>query len=153
MDNTKALLAKAWKNEKLSLPPGTHHIDRTTVTFRISGTVEKKADQYVAPTVSIPWVAAIGLLLEKIGVSSDDAVESLREAIEEAMEQGTNTERNIQDRMGDVESAITMVRENLLEQLPKKRRAGSLITKGLVVELIENPATETTTYEPYVVLV
>ena len=151
-ENVKALIAKCWKNEKLSLETGTHMIDEI-VSFRISGAVEKKEDQFVAPTVSIPWVAAVGLLLEKIGVGGDDAVESLREAIEEAMEQGKDTERNIQDRMGDVESAISMVRENLLEQLPKKRRAGSVITKDLSVETIETPATETPTYEPYIVLV
>jgi hypothetical protein len=151
-ENAKALLAKCWKNEKLSLETGTHMIDEI-VSFRISGAVEKKEDQFVAPTVSIPWVAAVGLLLEKIGVSSDDAVESLGEAIEEAMTEGKDTERNIQNRMDDVEKAITLVREKLLQQLPKKKRAGSVITKDVVVETIETPATATTSYEPYVVLV
>lgn len=151
MNEIKAILAKSFKNEKLSLEPGIHHINET-VTFHISGCVEKKADQFVAPTVSIPWVAAVGLLLEKVGVSGDEAVESLREAIEEAMDEGKNTERQIQNRMCDVESAINMVREKLLAHLPKKRRAGSVSVKDLVVETVETPTAEPVSYDPYVIL-
>ena len=151
MDNTKAILAKCFKNEKLALEPGVHQIDET-ITFHIMGTVEKKADQHVAPTVSIPWLAATALLLEKVGVTGDEAIECLRQAIEEAMTEGTNTERQIQDRMCDVETAINLVREKLLAKLPKKRRAGSLITKDLVIETVETPVAEPVGYEPYVVL-
>ena len=58
MDNTvKALLAKAWKDEPLELATGRHYFD-DTLTVRVSGTVEKQADQLVAPTTSIPRASA-----------------------------------------------------------------------------------------------
>ena len=54
MENLKALLAKAWKDEELDLDPGRHYFDEV-LTVRVSGTVEKQADQLVAPTTSMRW--------------------------------------------------------------------------------------------------
>jgi len=44
-------IAKAWKDADLDLDPGRHYFDEV-LTIRVSGTVEKQADQLVAPTTS-----------------------------------------------------------------------------------------------------
>ena len=65
MDNTKALLAKVWKNELLDLDPGFHHIDEV-LTVRVTGSVEKRDDQYIAPTTSVPLILTLALVLAEV---------------------------------------------------------------------------------------
>ena len=49
----KGLIAKAWKDESIDLEPGRYYCDEL-LTVRVTGTVEKKDDEFAAPTVSIP---------------------------------------------------------------------------------------------------
>ena len=47
-DNLKGLLAKAWKDEAIDLEPGRYYCDEV-LTVRVTGTVEKKDDEFIAP--------------------------------------------------------------------------------------------------------
>ena len=116
--NLKALLAKAWKNEAVDLEPGRHFFDELLMV-RVSGTVEKQADQLVAPTVSIPLILTLALFWEKCGINRDDALRMLREAITEAMENGKGKNEQIEARMMDVEKAVAAVKKDLISKLPK----------------------------------
>ena len=128
----KALVAKAWKNEDTDLAPGRHYFDDEFVV-RISGSVEKHDDQLVSPTVSIPLVPTLALFWEKAGIARDEAMALLREAITEAMDSGVNEDHHIKRRIDDVNAAITAVRSELIDQLPKMKRAGRTVTKDLEV--------------------
>ena len=64
-DNVKALIAKAWKDETIDLEPGRHHVDEL-LTIHVSGSVEKYADQLVAPTTSVPLIATLALFWESV---------------------------------------------------------------------------------------
>jgi hypothetical protein len=134
-DNLKALLAKCWKNEAVDLEPGRHCFDEL-LTVRVSGTVEKQADQLVAPTVSIPLILTLALFWEKCGVNRDHALQMLREAITEAMENGKTKDEQIEARMKDVEKAVAAVKQDLIAKLPKAKRSGRVITKDLEVEVL-----------------
>ena len=135
MDSTtKALLAKAFKNEELDLGVGRHYFDEEFIV-RVSGSVEKHEDQLVAPTVSIPLVATLALFFDKCGVTRDAALNLLREAITEAMDDGVNEDTKIKERIGDVEKAIKAVKDELIAKLPKMKRSGRVITKDLEVTL------------------
>ncbi|MCB9924898.1 MAG: hypothetical protein H6822_22150 [Planctomycetaceae bacterium] len=131
---TKALLAKAWKNEDLDLGVGRHYFDEQFVV-RVSGSVEKHEDQLVAPTVSIPLVTTLALFFDKCGVTRDAALNLLREAITEAMDENVNEDAKIKERIGDVEKAIKAVKDELIGKLPKMKRSGKVITKNLEVTL------------------
>ena len=131
---TKALLAKAWKNEDLDLGVGRHYFDEEFVV-RISGSVEKHDDQLVAPTVSIPLVTTLALFFDKCGVTRDAALNLLREAITEAMDENVNEDAKIKERMGDVEKAIKAVKDELIAKIPKMKRSGRVVTKDLEVTL------------------
>jgi hypothetical protein len=135
MDNTKALLAKVWKNELLDLEPGLYQIDETLMV-RVSGTVEKKDDQYIAPTTSVPLILTLALFWQKCGVTRDHALNSLREAITEAMNQGKDKDTEIAARVKDVEQAVKTVKNDLIAKLPKQKRSGQVITKDLEVEVV-----------------
>jgi hypothetical protein len=142
MDTTiKALLAKAWKDEDLDLEPGRHYFDEA-VTVRVSGTVEKQADQLVAPTTSIPLITVIALFWEKSGITREAALKMLREAITEAMKDGADKNERIETRLNDVEAAIKAVKDDLIAKLPKAKRGGRVITKDLQIELLPAHDTE-----------
>lgn len=135
MDSTtKALLAKAFKNEELDLGVGRHYFDEEFVV-RVNGSVEKHEDQLVAPTVSIPLVTTLALFFDKCGVTRNHAISMLREAITEAMTDGVNEDTKIKERIGDVEKAIKAVKDELIAKLPKMKRSGRIITKDLEVTL------------------
>ena len=135
-DSLKGLLAKCWKGEPIDLEPGRHFCDEV-LTVRVTGTVEKREDEFVAPTVSIPLIPTLALFWEKSGVTRDHALRMLREAIAEAMLDGVKEDAHIQDRIKDVDAAIKTVRSELIERLPKMRRSGRVITKGLTVTVTD----------------
>lgn len=129
---TKALLGKAFKSEKLDLDAGRHYFDEEVVV-RINGSVEKHGDQMIAPTVSIPLVATLALFWEKSGITRGAALNLLKEAITEAMTASVNEDASIKERIGDVETAIKAVKEELISKLPKMKRSGRVVTKDLEV--------------------
>jgi hypothetical protein len=135
MENIKGLLAKCWKNELLDLEPGHHFVDEV-LTIRVSGSVEKKDDQYVAPTTSLPTILTLALFWQKCGVTGDHALNILKEAITEAMANGTDMDGEIAARVKDVEQAVQTVKKDLIAKLPKQKRAGRVVTKDLEVEVI-----------------
>jgi len=135
MDNIKALIAKAWKDEDLDLDPGRHYFDEV-LTVRVSGTVEKQPDQLVAPTTSIPLIPTLALFWEKAGITRERALNMLREAITEAMTVGTDMNERIEARINDVETAIKAVKDDLIAKLPKARRSGKVVTRDLDVEIL-----------------
>ena len=139
--NIKGLLAKAWKDEAIDLEPGRYFCDEV-LTVRVTGTVEKKDDEFAAPTVSIPLIPTLALFWEKCGVTRDHALRMLREAITEAMLDGVKEDDHIQSHIKDVDAAIKAVRTDLIDRLPKMRRAGKVITKDLTVTVTS--ATEET---------
>jgi len=135
MDNIKALIAKAWKDEELDLDPRRHYFDEL-LTVRVSGAVEKQADQLVAPTTSVPLILTLALFWEKAGIAREHALRMLREAITEAMSEGSDKSDRIETRMRDVETAVTAVKDELIGKLPKARRAGRVVTKDLQIEVM-----------------
>lgn len=130
----KSLIAKVWKSETADIAVGRHEIDEVLVV-RVQGSVEKHSDQLVSPTVSIPLVSTLALFWDKAGLNRDEAISLLREAITEAMDDRVNEDAAIQARIDDVQEAITAVRSELIDQLPKMKRAGRLVTKDLSVSV------------------
>lgn len=135
LDNIKGLLGKVFKDEELDLIVGRHFFDEVVI-LRMQGSVEKQDDQLVAPTVSIPLVTTLALFWEKAGIAKEQAMTLLREAIIEAMDEGTNEDSHIKSRIDDVAAAISAVRKELIDRLPKMHRSGKVVTKDLAVTLI-----------------
>jgi len=130
----EALLAKKWKNESVDLNAGRHWVDEEVV-IRVTGSVEKRDDQFVSPTVSIPLIPTLALLVEKMGITREHAINMLREALSEAMADGVNEDARINERITDVEAAVKTVRQELIDQLPKMKRSGRLVLDDLNVEV------------------
>jgi hypothetical protein len=131
----KGLIAKAWKDETIDLEPGRYYCDEV-LTVRVNGTVEKKDDEFAAPTVSIPLIPTLALFWEKCGITRDHALRMLKEAITEAMLDNVKEDDHIQSHIKDVEAAIKAVRTELIAQLPKMQRSGKVMTKDLAVTVM-----------------
>ena len=139
-DNTiKNLIARIWKSEALDLECGSHYVNET-VTIHLCGTVERKPDQLVAPTASLPLITILALFWEKSGICRDHALRMLREAITEAMENNDSTNEQIEARMKDVEKAVKAVKTDLIAKLPKVKRSGRVVTKDLEVSVLADEA-------------
>lgn len=137
--NTKSLVAKMWKNESLDLEVGTTFVDEV-VTIHVSGTVTKQNDSMVAPTTSLPLITILALFWEKSGITRGHALRMLKEAITEAMQNGKDTDEQIEARMMDVEAAVKAVKTDLIAKLPKQRRSGRVVTKDLQIEVLTEDA-------------
>ena len=136
MDATiKALIAKSWKDEEANLDSGRHYFEEEFVA-RVSGTVEKQDDEFVAPTVSIPLIPVLALFWKKCGIAQDEAMALLREALTEAMKAGVTEDGHIKRRIHDVNAAIKAVRKDLINRLPKMHRSGKTITKDLDITVM-----------------
>jgi hypothetical protein len=135
MDSTpKALIVKKFKDSKLDLDVGGHWIDETVV-LRVSGSVERHEDQWIAPTVSIPLIPVIAFFWQRLGIERDAAMGVLREAIAEAMRAKTDESPSIKSKMDDVAEAVAAVKRDLIEGLPKMRRAGRTDVSDLAVSV------------------
>ena len=134
MNNIKGLLAKCWKDETLELEPGHHEFDES-IKIRVTGSIEKMNDQFVAPTTSLPTILTLALFWQKCGVTRDHALNMLKEAITEAMINGKDKDTEIAARMKDVEKAVEAIKRDLIAKLPKQKRAGRVITKHLTIEV------------------
>lgn len=121
--NVKALLVKKFKDADLDLGVGRHNVEETIVV-RLSGSIERHEDQWIAPTVSIPLIPTIAFFWDRLGVEKAAAMNVLRDAITDAMRAKTNESPAIKSKMDDVAKAVAAVKQDLIEQLPKMRRTG-----------------------------
>lgn len=141
LNQAKALIAKSWKNQSADLPVGKHEVNETLLV-RVRGQVEKHDDQMIAPTVSIPLVSVLAFFWERAGIERDAAMEMLREALHEAMQENRNEDAAVQARIEDVQTAIKAVKTELIATLPKMPRAGRLDTMGLSIDVLALSADE-----------
>jgi poly(A) polymerase Pap1 len=124
-------LEKATKEFKAA--QGTHNID-TTIMLRVKGTVTKGADTEYKPTVDIPLLPTLALVLEKAGFMREKAKELLIEAMTEALELSAKGEKFVEERVKNIEEAMEHVQE-VTEALPKKKKSGSTKVEVTVEEI------------------
>ena len=117
-------LAKALeKNAKpIKLAAGEYAVDQT-ITLKVTGTVKKGEDHEYTPTVDIPLLATMALLLEKSGFQRERSKALLIEAMQEALAANVEADELVAERLKDIEAAMVHVRE-VTEALPKKIRNG-----------------------------
>ena len=127
------VITKAIKGSQL--PPGQYEVDHT-VTLRLKGTYKVSNDVSYVPTVDIPMLPTLALLLEKAGIVGPAAERMLVEAMTEALNGGEQAHGAIAERLNDIARAEDRVR-NLVGQLPRKVRKGPSRWDGEVTEVVE----------------
>lgn len=125
MDNLLLVAVAKWADKQakgIKLGPGQHSV-AGTVTLDVSGTISKGQDVEFAPTVAIPLLPTLALVLEKAGFMREHAATLLVSAMTEALELENQGEQAIKDRCKLVDEAMTRVRA-VVGSLPKKTRTG-----------------------------
>ena len=131
-------LAKHLSKNLPVLPAGDYKIDET-VTLHVKGTVRKGEDSEYTPTVDIPLLPTLALVLEKAGFQRERAKTLLVEAMQEALTADVEGNDLIKARIKDVEAAMGHVRQ-ITGALPKKTRTGATTVRVTVQELEPVPA-------------
>lgn len=145
MDTLKGIVSKKWKDAEVQLPVGRTSIDRAFVV-RLAGSVQKREDQMVAPTISIPLLATMAYFVDRLGLQRDQALATLREAITEAMTRNVEESPSIRARMAEMETAVAAVKRDLIEKLPRLPRSGRVDLEDLLVTVHELVPTDQQLY-------
>lgn len=122
MDRNAILTAIAKSIETSPLTPGRHEV-HGRVTFEVNGVIVKSNDSEYTPTVDIPLLATLALVLEKSGVTRENSKKLLIEAMQEAIVFGQSGSGAVSERVRDIETAMAEVRQ-VTAALPKKTRSG-----------------------------
>ena len=123
-----AALLKSLKSPKVEA--GDYSFDETFVV-NIKGSLSKDEDESYTPTVDIPLLLTMALLLEKMGIVRDRAAEMLKEAMQEAIAHQQSGDEYISHFVNDIKVAMDRVRE-VTGSLPKKTRSGKTKVKAEV---------------------
>lgn len=115
------VIAKAIK-PTAPMGAGEYQVDEV-VTLHLKGTLKQSEDHSYTPTVDIPMLATMALLLEKMGVVGPHAEAMLVSAMSEAINANESASLAIEARVRDIERASARVRE-MVGQLPRKTRRG-----------------------------
>lgn len=124
-DLTKVALAKLLEKDTkgVVIAPGVHNVDETVV-IKLQGTITKGAPVNYTPTVDIPMLTTLALVLEKSGFQRERSKALLVEAMTEALALGEQGSEHVAERVKDIEAAMGHVRE-VTEALPKKTKQGA----------------------------
>ena len=126
-----AVTDKQCKMVRAEVEPGQYTID---MMIHISGIMTVGADYPTTPTVSIPLIETIALLLKRMGFQRDKAMELLREIMTEAIELKGKGKGALIAIFPELESTIEQIKTELLSQLPEANRKGPVKFQATIVE-------------------
>lgn len=122
------ILAKAAEEQRDELAPGAYTLDEI-VTLKLEGTVKVSTDTERAPTCSIPLLPALALMVKRMGVQREKALDLLREVMTEALKLGKDASEELLAETG-VAEAQKQLKEEVIAKLPKTPAKGMVKVKG-----------------------
>lgn len=121
---TKVKVSKGVRNE---ISPGKHEVD---FLVRVSGTLTVGEDYETKPTVSLPVKEILALFAARAGFTRERTIELLREVTTEALESGkAGASGEVKEAISGVSEYLEMIQKELIEKLPKAKRAGRVTAK------------------------
>lgn len=123
------------------LKPGTYQIEET-VTLHIRGSIVKSEPTEASPTVSIPLLPTLALVLQKAGFQRENMkaiiIEAMQTALDLEKEGKEKGKEAIKPYIKDFEEAEKHVKA-ILKALPKVPREGPTKVTVFVDEVITTP--------------
>lgn len=126
-----AINAAAAKAARAEVGPGTYDID---VLVHVTGTVKVGQDTDRTPTVSIPLLSTLALVLHRSGFQRAAAIEIIRSAVTDALLLGKDATEEIL-KVSGVNEALDLISNDLIPSLPRSHVKGRVTTQ-LVVEQV-----------------
>lgn len=122
------LVADAATARRDALEVGEHEI-KEILTLQIDGTVKVSADSTRAPTCSIPLLATVALMLKRMGVQREAALDILRDVMSEAIKLGKDATEQLLTEYGVAETMETL-QDEVIAKLPRVPARGQVRVKG-----------------------
>jgi hypothetical protein len=132
-DQILAILAK-WSKDGGDLPPGEYKVDET-IALRLQGIIKVSGMVEYTPTIKMPLLTVMAVLLHRMGFQRDRAAELLSSAMLEALSIGEKASGPIGDIVDDINGAMERVR-SITAALPKETRRGPTRIEKMRVEII-----------------
>ena len=112
--------------------PGKYRVD---VAVRINGTINVGEDYDTAPTVSIPLKETLALFIAYSGITRQAAITALRRAMVDSIAESGCGQGALSAALPVVDETMATVQNEIINQLPRQPRKGSVTTKLTVQEL------------------
>lgn len=107
------------KSMSESTAPGTYPVD---FTVHVTGTVQKGQDTTKVPTSRIPTLAALAVMVQRLGVQRERAVSILMDCVKQAIELDGDAEEALLEKSGVREMEARLKQE--LAKLPPTKVNG-----------------------------
>jgi hypothetical protein len=140
MENVvKVAVAKVLKSAEVkeasnSLSAGEHYVD---ATVRVQGVLRKAKDEESAPTVSLSLLETLALTLHYAGCTRESAMEAIRKAVTDALEDGTSTKGEIIEKYDWIDAEIDKIKKSVIAKLPKITKYGKVTTPKLEISEVK----------------
>lgn len=120
------------KTARAAVAPGKYPID---ATIRVKGEIKVGQDYDTAPTVGLPLLEIVSLLLHRAGATRESSLTLLREVATEAMKIKEGCSKGSLESLAEVEKMLETVREEFIAKLPRASRKGAVTADLEVVEV------------------
>jgi hypothetical protein len=107
--------------------PGVYRDIRLDLTVEV-GEMRVAPDTDKSPTSSIPLLPTLALLLKRMGVQREDALEVLRDVMQQALEMGKDATKQLLEETGVVEMEERL-RQEVIAKLPRVPVKGAVTVK------------------------
>ena len=125
------LFSDAAKEQRDTVPVGDHDVSEI-VTLQVTGCVSVSPDTEKLPTSSIPMLPTLALLLKRMGVQRERAMELIREVMQEALELHKDATAKLLEETGVAECEKAL-KDEVIAKLPKTPVKGQVRVKGDVL--------------------
>lgn len=115
------------KTARDEVEPGVYRDLRVDLTVEVAE-MRVAPDTDKAPTSNIPLLPTIALLLKRMGVQRDEAIQILRDVMTEALALGKNASKSLLDETGVAEMEERL-RSEVIEKLPRVPVKGAVTVK------------------------
>lgn len=115
------------------VPVGLHTFDEL-VELRIRGAAKRAPNMFIKPTVKLPLLDVLAVVMAKAGIMGPIILSLLRDAAREAADDVKK--RTVGEYIETTKKAIRTVQDELIDGLPKMEKPG-LFTGQVEVELVK----------------
>ncbi len=124
-----AVKSQVDKNARAELGPGVRKNVKLNVTVEI-GELRVGHDTDKAPTSRIPVKAALALMLKRMGFQREEALDTLREVMEESLSMDKKATDDLLNEVG-VTECETLLKQKVLDNLPRIPVKGAVSVKDV----------------------
>ncbi len=121
------------KTARAAVAVGEHEID---ATIRVKGIIKVGEDYDTAPTVGLPLLEIVALLLHRAGATREASIALLREVATEAMKITEGKSKGSLESLPEVEAMLKTVQDEYIAKLPRANRKGVVTAKLAVEEVV-----------------